>query len=50
MEKYLECIVELGMEYGLDMNWKKVELMIVRSKDHVQTPDGRALDPKQSFI
>ena len=31
IEKQLACIVELGATYGLDMNWKKVELM--KAKD-----------------
>ena len=50
IEKYLSCSVDIGSEYGLEMNWSKVELMRVQSNDLVTGPGGRVLQPKDSFI
>ena len=50
IEKYLSCIVDCGRKYGLEMNWKKVELMRIKTTDNVASPDGQNLAPKSSFI
>ena len=36
IEKKLSCIVAMGAQYGLTMNWKKVELMSFRADNGVQ--------------
>ena len=31
LEKYMWMVIDFGKQYGLQLNWKKVELMSVRS-------------------
>jgi hypothetical protein len=50
VEKYLSCIVDCGSKHGLEMNWKKVELMRIKTTDNVASPDGQNLAPKSPFI
>ena len=50
LEKYLACIVEVGKESGLLMNWGKVELLTVSCEGVITKPDGSILKPKPSFI
>ena len=50
IEKYLNCIVHVGQESGLLMNWGKVELMTVNCNGAVTTPDGTVLTSKPSFV
>ena len=50
MQKYLECIMELGAEYGLELNWKKVELLRARCTDDITKADGQKLEPKTSVV
>jgi len=50
IEKYLNCIVHVGEESGLLMNWGKVELMTVNCDGAITTPDGTVLTSKPSFV
>ena len=48
-EKQLACIVEIGEEYGLEMNWGKVEVLAANAEVVVRKPDGTALKQKASM-
>ena len=50
ISKYLTCVVEVGLENGLEMNWKKVELMSVKCSSPLTTPEGQLLESKDAFI
>ena len=50
ISKYLACVVEVGREHGLDMNWKKVELLNINCDGDIIRPDGQIVDPKDSLI
>ena len=50
MQKYLDCIVDIGAEYGLCLNWKKVELMSAGVAADIAGPDGKRLEPKISIV
>ena len=42
VEKQLACIVELGAQYGLEMNWAKVDLMTARCDLDLKTRRGKS--------
>ena len=39
LQKYMDCIIGLGLEYGLELNWSKVEMMKVGVQADVLKPD-----------
>ena len=49
VQKYLDCIVEVGLEYGLEMNWGKVECLASRCDPHLFRPDGQQIVCKTSI-
>ena len=36
IERQLQCIVEVGAEYGMEMNWKKVEMMNAKCQANIK--------------
>ena len=50
VEKQLQCIVEIGREYGMEMNWQKVEMMTAKCESHLSRPDGNAINRKMSLV
>jgi len=48
-QKYLDCIVEVGHEYGLEMNWGKVKCLATRCDPHLLRPDGQQIACKPSI-
>ena len=49
LEKYMRIIEDLGREYGLQLNWKKIELVSVRGQATVLDPNGNAIPNKDAF-
>ena len=50
LQKYMECIAKVGGEYGLALNWKKVEQLNVNCDiAPVCNPEGGAIQVKQSM-
>jgi len=49
VEKQLQCIIEVGQEYGLEMNWKKVDLMCARCSVKLDRPDGKPIVEKEAI-
>jgi hypothetical protein len=50
VEKYLACIVAVGMENGLEMNWQKVELLNIKCSRPLVRPDGQLVESKDALI
>ena len=49
LQHYMDLIVQFGSQYGLSINWKKVEIMTVRCDAQISSADGKILDPKASL-
>ncbi len=49
-QAYMQCVHELGMEYGLSFNWGKLEVMTVGCADVIAKPDGSPVKHKQSMV
>jgi len=49
VEKQLQCIIDVGKEYGLEMNWQKVEMMTARCTATISRPDGQPLVKKPAI-
>ena len=49
LQHYMDLIVQFGSQYGLSINWKKVEIMTVRCDAQISSADGKILDPKTSL-
>jgi hypothetical protein len=48
LQKYMECIATVGAEYGLKLNWGKVEQMNINCHDmHIHDPAGTPIKVKQ---
>ena len=47
---YMQCIEQAGRMYGLQLNWKKVEVLPVRCRARVTKPNGDLLVSKESFV
>ena len=45
VEKYLACVVEVGLEAGLEVNWKKVELLNMKCSKRIARLDGHSIEP-----
>ena len=50
IQRFLHCIIERGQEYGLELNWQKLELLSARSGGTINTTDGKPLQAKPSII
>ena len=49
LEKFMLIVADLGKEYGLELNWKKVESLPVRCEAHIHDPDGNELKAEESI-
>ena len=47
---FMDCIAEAGAGYGLSFNWKKLEVMPVRTNAVIKKPDGSQILEKTSMI
>ena len=51
VEKYLACIVTVGLQNGLEMNGQKVELLnIIKCSRPLVRPDGQSVESKDALI
>ena len=50
VEKYLACIIDLGATYGLEMNWKKVELLTAKCDADIRNAEGNNIRTKASIV
>ena len=50
LQAYMNCIVECGREYGLKLNWNKVEQMNINCEgEELHQPEGPPISCKQSL-
>ena len=49
-ETYMSCIASAKMDYGLCLNWRKVEALPIRCNFRVLQPDGCPIECKSSMI
>ena len=49
IERQLQCIVAIGAEYGMEMNWQKVEVLNAKGAAQINRPDGGAIAHKTSL-
>ena len=49
LEKFMMLVAEFGKEYGLELNWKKVELLPIRCDAHILDPAGNDLHSAESI-
>ena len=49
VQKYMEVIISTGMEYGLKINWDKVDVFGIRCQPKVQNSSGADFQRKQSI-
>ena len=49
VQKYMDVIIHVGAEYGLQINWKKVEVFGVRCNPDISTTDGVLVEQKTSI-
>ena len=48
LQKYMECVAGVGAEYGLAFNWKKLEVLPVRTTAKIRKADGTHVEAKNS--
>ena len=46
LQKFMECIMQLGVTYGLNLNWDKVECMPIQCECHLTDILGNAIKQK----
>ena len=49
IQKYMESVISTGAEYGLEINWSKVDLLGVRCLPKVQNVNGICIQQKDSI-
>ena len=49
IQRHMDVIISTGAEYGLEINWKKVEMMGLRCQPAVFDMSGQFIDQKTSF-
>ena len=49
LQKFMECVADAGAEYGLTFNWKKLEVLPVRTSAKILKPDGKDVDVKTAM-
>ena len=49
VQKYMEVIISVGMEYGLEINWDKVDVLGVRCHPKLQQTNGTCIQQKDSI-
>ena len=50
LQLFMECVAEAGKEYGLSFNWKKLEVLPVRTEACIVKPDGTQVTNKDGII
>ena len=45
----MEWIAEVGAQYGLAFNWKKLECLPIQTTAKIKTPDGTDVKTKESM-
>ena len=45
----MDLVVQLGNEYGLSINWKKVEIMPIRGNIEITDSSGKVRETKESL-
>ena len=50
VEGYMDSIVLVGAEYGLQLNWNKVEALPCRMNVHFESPSGENIQSKTSMV
>ena len=43
-------IADVGKEYGLTFNWKKLELVNIRTQATIRTPSGEIIPPRDRML
>ena len=49
-EYFMECISEIGAHYGMEYNWKKLEVLRVRHSGHIMLPNGSWVKEKEALV
>ena len=49
LQAFIDAVVAEGKGYGLEINWKKVEIMSIRCEVIIKNSSGRLLDCKSSI-
>ena len=50
IQAYMESVVLMGAEYGLQLNWSKLEVLECRMKANIRSPTGEIIQPKASMV
>ena len=50
LQKFMDHIAEVGQEYGLIFNWKKLEMLPIRTKGSIFDPDGNPIKTKEAMV
>ena len=50
VQELMSCVEECGKQYGLSLNWSKVEMMRVRSNAHVVNSVGEIVREKEALV
>ena len=50
LQVFMDCIADVGAEYGMTFNWKKLEMLPVRTTGQIKKPDGDAIKSKDSML
>ena len=50
LQEYMQCVGEIGSEYGLSLNWKKIEMLDVGHGGTIRKADSTVLHGKDSTV
>ena len=50
LETFMNCIAEVGKEYGMSFNWSKLEMLPIRMSAQISRPDGEDIKTKDSML
>jgi len=50
VQYFMECIAEIGGQYGMEFNWGKLEVLRVRHGGHVMMADGSLVKEKDTML
>ena len=49
IQKYMDAVIEIGGQYGLLINWKKVDILAIKYETTIYDNEGNDVDNKQSI-
>ena len=49
IQKYMDAVIEIGGQYGLLINWKKVGILAIKCETAIYDNEGNDVDNKQSI-